>query len=160
MVLCHQSGTWREHPLFHLRGMLLHRRTCILSERYRTNYATVELEKGALRMIQRPSSLDQLTKALAYLQHMRESHPVVYDEGTARWHLFGYQEVEQALTDSIHFSSEEPHSAAFPHALSPLDSDHRRHSLRRKMITHALPPHAVNQLTPSLRAQVQSLLGR
>ena len=111
-------------------------------------------------MIQRPSSLDQLPEVFAQLQRMRQSQPVAYDEATESWHLFGYAEVEQALTDVLHFAAGAPHHAPFPHTLAGSDLDPQRHSLLRGMLAQALAPHALKQLAPAIRARVQTVLDR
>ncbi len=104
-------------------------------------------------MVQRPSTTGQLVEVFAQFQRMREAQPVSYDQATASWHLFRYDEVEQVLTNSTHFSAGEPYDVTSSRACNPL-----QHHLVRGLIGRSLTPHAVNQLAPYIRASAQTLL--
>jgi len=104
-------------------------------------------------MVQRPSTTGQLVEVFAQFQRMREAQPVSYDQATASWHLFRYDEVEQVLTNSTHFSAGEPYDVTSSRACNPL-----QHHLVRGLIGRSLTPHTVNQLVPYIRARAQALL--
>jgi len=115
-------------------------------------------ERGFLPMIQQPSTTAQLLEVFTLLQNMRESQPVAYDPATEIWHLFGYDEVEQMLNDSQHFSAAAlPHA---PHARHRLALDAPSHHLIRGVIKQALAPREVNQLAPYIHTTVQTLLNQ
>ena len=90
------------------------------------------------------------------LQKMRESQPVAYDPATEIWHLFGYDEVEQMLNDSSHFSA-----IVLPH-MSPakqlLSRNPPPHDLMRAVVKQAMAPREINQLAPYIHTTVQTLL--
>lgn len=90
---------------------------------------------------------------LPFYRHMRETHPVYYDQQRERWLVFRYAEAEQVLNNYTGFSS-----VRRPTQTNLLNMDPPRHRQFRALVTQAFTPRAVAQLADPITRIVTSLL--
>lgn len=99
----------------------------------------------------------------AWLTSMRETDPVHEDEHGA-WHLFAYDDVTRALSDSATFSSdtnkfipERPEMEPFAKG-NVINMDPPRHRTMRGLVVKAFTPRVVDALQPRIAAVTNALL--
>jgi cytochrome P450 len=81
----------------------------------------------------------------------RERDPVSHAVADGLWMVFGYVDVQRALTDHHEFSSQFGN-------LSILNTDPPRHRQLRNLVTEAFTPRTVEALRPRISAIVEGLL--
>jgi cytochrome P450 len=92
---------------------------------------------------------------------MRRTAPVYFDASHYSWNVFRYQDVQQALSDYAHFSSQFGNGrqdASQPLGASMISTDPPRHRQLRALVTQAFTPRAVDALAPRIATIVNDLL--
>src|SRR5260221_11311375 len=99
---------------------------------------------------------EQIQDRLTWLQHMRESSPVYFDQRTKSWQVFRYEDVSQVMSDYAHFSQVD----AVPSTIVANDTsfDPGYHRQWRALLSQALMPQTLNRLTPRITQVTQDLL--
>ncbi len=100
----------------------------------------------------------------AWYQMMRRDAPVWYDERSACWNVFRYDDVQRVLQDHATFSSNlaraAPLDARDPIQASMIATDPPRHQRLRSLVSKAFTPRAIAALEPRIAAITDELLGR
>jgi cytochrome P450 len=107
-----------------------------------------------------------LDPSLYYYRRMRELRPVYYHPKEKRWTVYRYREAEQVLNNARLFSSgvsdvapsDPKYSDADPLAISLLNLNPPYHRQYRHLVTQALTPRAVAQLSDRITQMVTHLL--
>jgi cytochrome P450 family 109 len=105
-----------------------------------------------------PRTWDEAKQAYAWFEKMRKQAPVYYDEKTHIWHIFRYEDVNQAITDYNHFSSR------IMGIITPLmkdtliTQDPPEHRKLRNLVNQAFTPRAVAHRTELIRRITQEQL--
>ncbi|GCE21723.1 cytochrome P450 [Dictyobacter kobayashii] len=104
--------------------------------------------------------IEQTLQAFNWFTAMRSSQPVYYDEQSHIWHVFGYEDVKQALTDPTHFSSEDVPGFSEDTFLqgTVVAKDPPAHRKLRNLVNQAFTPRAVNHLSDRVTQIAQELL--
>ncbi|HMQ34987.1 MAG TPA: cytochrome P450, partial [Chloroflexaceae bacterium] len=93
---------------------------------------------------------------------MRATTPVHYVPGRGGWGVFGYDDVQEVLSNHAVFSSQfhgdAPLHANQPIAASMISTDPPRHRQLRSLVTQAFTPRAIEALAPRIEAIVGALL--
>ena len=113
------------------------------------------MRKRRHRMLQRPSSIDQLKECFDGFKQMRASQPVWYDEAMQSWHLVCYQDVLQVFADTDRFVPPETNGAASSGASSTGPLFPRT---AQRLLSHVLTPRSVSALSPRVREITRALL--
>jgi cytochrome P450 len=97
-----------------------------------------------------------------HYERMRETAPVFYDEGSGSWHVFGYDDVQRALSDhatfSSHMAGDDASGTGQLFATSLIATDPPRHRQLRSLVTQAFTPKAVAALAPRIAGLTDELL--
>jgi cytochrome P450 len=109
-------------------------------------------------MLQRPSSTGELAAVFAHFQWMRDAQPVSYDQATASWHVFRYDEVEQVLSNSSYFPTVVAHDAGTPHDCHHIALNASQHYLIQRIMEQGMKAHDVKKLAQHIRSKAQVLL--
>ena len=105
-------------------------------------------------------STDQLAQRFARFKQLRETTPMVYDDATQRWHVFGYVDALRVLTDTNHFAPAGCDGVSLPLFASSGAIVPPRQQLVRTLVRQAAPLRLVAELTPHITATARALLGR
>jgi cytochrome P450 len=97
-----------------------------------------------------------------HYERMRETDPVFHDEQSESWHVFRYDDVQRALSDSATFSSriggDNGSETGQLFASSLIATDPPRHRQLRSLVTQAFTPKAVEALAPRISGLTAELL--
>ena len=96
-----------------------------------------------------------------WYRQQRESTPVQYDEAHGIWSVFRFDDVQEALSNHILFSSASGRgdsSMENPLGASMISSDPPRHRQLRSLVNQAFTPRTVALLEPRITAIVHELL--
>jgi cytochrome P450 len=96
-----------------------------------------------------------------WYQQQRDFAPVQYDEANGVWSVFRFDDVQEALSNHVVFSSafgRGNSSMANPLGASMISSDPPRHRQLRSLVNQAFTPRTVALLEPRITAIVQDLL--
>ncbi len=99
----------------------------------------------------------------AWLTSMRDTDPVHEDKNGA-WHLFGYQDVTRALSDTATFSSDTTRFVPARPEMEPfakgnvINMDPPKHRAMRGLVVKAFTPRLVDALEPRIAAVTNDLL--
>ncbi|GHO85889.1 cytochrome P450 [Dictyobacter formicarum] len=104
--------------------------------------------------------IEQTLQAFNWFDAMRSSQPVYHDEQSHTWHIFRYEDIKQALTDTAHFSSENVPGFSEGTFLKGtiVAKDPPAHRKLRNLINQAFTPRAVNHLSGRVTQIAQELL--
>jgi cytochrome P450 len=121
--------------------------------------ARFEAEIVIALMIYPPVSIAQLPQRLARFKQLRETTPVVYDDGTQRWHVFRYADALQVLTDTKHFVPIGYGGASLPLFTNSMTYPSRQ-ALARALVRQAAAPRIAAELRPHITSTARALLDR
>jgi cytochrome P450 len=96
-----------------------------------------------------------------WYRQQRDSTPVQYDEVSGIWSVFRFDDVQEALSNHVVFSSASGRgdsTMANPLGASMISSDPPRHRQLRSLVNQAFTPRTVARLEPRITAIVQELL--
>src|SRR5215469_13110935 len=96
-----------------------------------------------------------------WYRQQRDSTPVQYDEVSGIWSVFRFDDVQEALSNHVVFSSASGRgdsTMANPLGASMISSDLPRHRQLRSLVNQAFTPRTVARLEPRITAIVQGLL--
>jgi cytochrome P450 len=103
-----------------------------------------------------PTSPEGIAASFDWLAQMRERFPVAYDETTAMWQAYRYDDVATVLTDHDRFSSDIDFFKGSPFAGTLIVKDPPDHRKLRNLVNLAFTPRAVAQLSD----RVTAIMGR
>src|SRR5262245_55021574 len=98
---------------------------------------------------------------------MRRDRPVAYDERSAIWAVYRYEDVRHVITDHEAFSSDRTRflPGADPQTIEQLrissslvGTDPPRHRLLRDLVSRAFTPRAIAQLEPHIAELTEGML--
>jgi cytochrome P450 len=89
---------------------------------------------------------------------MRSTSPLFYDEQMKMWLVLSYQNVQQVLLDTAHFSSQRPGIGVIGSSFVAMDPP--RHRQLRSLVNQAFTPRTVALLESRIRTLVCRLLDR
>ncbi|HLZ59520.1 MAG TPA: cytochrome P450 [Ktedonosporobacter sp.] len=91
-------------------------------------------------------------------QEMRNSSPIIWDDDSANWIVFRYEDVARVQSDYSVFSSEGTVPNGDGNSL--IEMDPPRHKQMRSLITLAFSARTILEMTPQIEEIVDSLLER
>ncbi|MDQ2906295.1 MAG: cytochrome P450 [Chloroflexota bacterium] len=97
-------------------------------------------------------------KLRQWSQEMRASSPIVWDDESANWLVFRYEDVARVQSDYASFSSEGTVPGGTGNTL--IEMDPPRHKQMRSLITLAFSARTVLEMTPQIEQIVDDLLER
>lgn len=125
-----------------------------------------EMQQSSRRARRSPffqlTPLEETLRRFDWFQQMRTDCPVFYNEQTRLWELFGYEDVNRAMTDSAAFSSEAIPGFSENSFLADtvVAKDPPAHRKLRNLVNLAFTPRAVNHLEGDISRITQELLDR
>lgn len=103
-----------------------------------------------------------INEAQFWLREGLPEHKVRYDESTGVWDVFGYPEIQRAITDPTTFSSNTqrltPNADERPREGVLTQLDPPEHQKLRKLVSHAFTPKVVADLEPRITELTNELL--
>ncbi|GLV60905.1 putative cytochrome P450 YjiB [Dictyobacter sp. S3.2.2.5] len=104
--------------------------------------------------------IEQTLQSFQWFDAMRRSQPVYHEEQSNTWHIFGYDDIRQVLTDTVHFSSENVPGFSEGTFLkgTVVAKDPPYHRKLRNLVNQAFTPRAVNHLSGRVTEIAQGLL--
>ncbi|GCE16029.1 cytochrome P450 [Tengunoibacter tsumagoiensis] len=100
--------------------------------------------------------LEYQCKLRQWSQEMRTSSPIIWDEDSANWIVFRYEDVVRVQSDYATFSSEG--TVPGGNGSSIVEMDPPRHKQMRSLITLAFSARTVVEMTPQIEEIVDTLL--
>ncbi|MDN8587595.1 cytochrome P450 [Chryseobacterium mucoviscidosis] len=112
-----------------------------------------------------------------WYRHMLKQDPVVYNEASDSWHVFGYDLVKTVLNDHEHFSSERQRTIVnvgyiseddnnnegehhIPDRLDIHNVDPPEHRKRRSLLANAFTPRSLRLWEPRIQALAEQLVAK
>ncbi|GLV60793.1 cytochrome P450 [Dictyobacter sp. S3.2.2.5] len=116
-----------------------------------------------MRSLTLPASLHGTREIFAWFQYMRATDPVLYEPTTNKWHVFGYRDVAQVLSDAASFSSALERGGPIGTALlasTMIAQDPPNHQWLRASVSQVCNGQTLVQLVPRIRVIAGELLER
>ncbi|MBV9791330.1 MAG: cytochrome P450, partial [Chloroflexi bacterium] len=107
-------------------------------------------------------SMEEVFQTFGQFAEMRAHQPVFYDEQTRLWQIFGYDDVNEVVTNYNLFSSESLPGFSedtFLHG-TVVATDPPVHRKLRNLVNQAFTPRAVNELGGRVAEITQELLDK
>src|SRR5258708_22183158 len=89
-----------------------------------------------------PSTYEDIPRAFAWFEQMRNQHPVFLGEQMPIWQDFRYEDVSTVMTDYSHFSSRSLIGGGSLLADTLIAQDPPNHPKLRNLVNHAITPRA------------------
>src|SRR5258708_30338322 len=101
---------------------------------------------------------EQIQDRLTWLQHMRVSSPVYFDQRTKSWQVFRYEDVSRVVSDYACFSQVDAVPSSIVASNTSFDAAYHRQW--RALLSQALMPQTLNRLIPRITQVTQDLLNQ